>query len=623
MQRALKPGVLQAKLTINQPGDVYEQEADRVAAQVMSTPASEGRRRVAPGVHSSGGCVQRMCKECEEEQKTPPTVQRMCSHCAEEIKHPPALQTKRDAASIAEVTPELSSRIRSLQGSGSPLPGAPREFFESRFNRDFSSVRVHTDPVSACALQARAYTVGRDIVFGAGEYAPDTSTGKTLLAHELAHVVQQTGPSHRALRNSGPAIAPKLSESIQRAGDPLAIPLGFACPTDLAPSHPTGTDILFGSDKTTITTTHTRDLTAFVATWLAGGGTDDILVHGFASSDGDQGHNWTLSCDRAQAVQSELIRLGVPSVRISIVAHGASTDFGAGAAPNRHAVVETTGRGILPVVIGTLTAHDNFSGRSVTKFGVGETIDLSFVSIPPRPAADFGGLEWALVSGGGTLTGVTNVGTGTYTAPATAGTVKLELRVAGGATAGSVISTHTISIVIPSAVRLVAVPGTAPNFGGWGNPPIAAGTWGAGFQANVFVDPKDVSFQGVVFGEGTIAPVTSGSFLSVFGTHPSNTFGPGHGGNATTGTPVSPPQDGIWNWRGPVGTVPPFGTPFCGSADFLWKIPWEFSVAGGPRTAFAAGFTANHHVTSSLFCQATIEKAGAGPFCRNIDGTTC
>src|SRR5215469_9523016 len=87
MQRALKPGVLQAKLTINQPGDVYEQEADRVAAQVMSTPASEGRRRVAPGVHSSGGCVQRMCKECEEEQKTAPTVQRMCSHCAEEIKH--------------------------------------------------------------------------------------------------------------------------------------------------------------------------------------------------------------------------------------------------------------------------------------------------------------------------------------------------------------------------------------------------------------------------------------------------------------------------------------------------------------------------------------------------------
>jgi hypothetical protein len=384
--------------------------------------------------------------------------------------------------------------------------------------------------------------------------------------------------------------------------------------------------VLFSTGGSTITSDHTRQLTAFLTTWLGAGGTDDILVHGYASTEGEQGPNWTLSCDRAEAVQAELVRLGVPAVRISVVAHGASTDFGSSRAPNRHAVVSTSAAGPSPLVAGNLTPRDNFAGRSTTRFGVGEVVDLSFVSLPPSPAADFGGLEWHLVAGGGALAGVTNVGTATYTAPATAGAVRLELRVAAGATAGRVIATEAITIVIPSGVSMTAVPGSAPNFGGWGAPPIPAGTWGVGFQANVFVNPKDVSFQGVVFGEGTAAGVVTpaGSFLSSFAgvVHPVNTFGPGHAGNATTGTPVSPPPDGIWMHSvAPTGTV--LGVPICGASDFLWAIPWEFSVAGGPRTRFAGGSTANHHVTSTILCDATIEKAGAGPFCRRIDGTTC
>jgi hypothetical protein len=162
-----------------------------------------------------------------------------------------------------------------------------------------------------------------------------------------------------------------------------------------------------------------------------------------------------------------------------------------------------------------LTARDNFASRSATRFGVGEIIDLNFFSFPVRPAADFGGLQWVLVSGGGTLApSATNDGTGTYTAPATGGPVQLELRVATGATAGRVISAHTITIVIPSAVRMTAVPGTAPSFTPSG--PIAAGTWGAGFQASPFIEPRDVSFTGAMFGEGTVAAVVTpaGSFLS-------------------------------------------------------------------------------------------------------------
>jgi hypothetical protein len=67
---------------------------------------------------------------------------------------------------------------------------------EARFGHDFSRVRVHADAraaVSARAVGAAAYTVGRDVVFGAGRYAPGTAEGRSLLTHELTHVVQQAG----------------------------------------------------------------------------------------------------------------------------------------------------------------------------------------------------------------------------------------------------------------------------------------------------------------------------------------------------------------------------------------------------------------------------------------------
>jgi Domain of unknown function (DUF4157) len=82
-----------------------------------------------------------------------------------------------------------------FQGKGEPLPAPEREFFEPRLDYDFGSVRVHHGSeatASALSLKARAYTYGRDIVFGAGEYSPRTPGGRGLLAHELAHVVQQS-----------------------------------------------------------------------------------------------------------------------------------------------------------------------------------------------------------------------------------------------------------------------------------------------------------------------------------------------------------------------------------------------------------------------------------------------
>lgn len=164
VQRLVRSGAIRAKLRVNGPGDLYEQEADRVAEQVMrmSDPIANGRK-----VNSG---------QLEEE---------------EEI-----LQTREASGGTSEVSPNIEAQINSVRGGGQPLPKSVRNFFEPRFGADFGQVRVHTDDVaeqSAQDLNAHAYTVGRNIVFDAGSFAPGTQEGRRLLAHELTHVVQQGG----------------------------------------------------------------------------------------------------------------------------------------------------------------------------------------------------------------------------------------------------------------------------------------------------------------------------------------------------------------------------------------------------------------------------------------------
>ncbi len=430
-------GVLQAKLTIGKANDPFEQEADRVAGEVMRTSADTAISNLAP---SDGKVVQRKCScgggtgGCDKCKKKQLSLKR------------------RDGVGSSGQLAEIPSSIHEvLSGGGQPLDNASRAFMEPRFGYDFSPVRVHTNSAAARAardVSALAFTVGNHIAFAAGQYRPGSEKTNRLLAHELAHVVQQGGAEPQGQQHDqsptvseqGQALHRKVSNVIQRAGDPLAIPPAFACPTDLVPGAPAGTDILFPTADATITPAHTALLTAFVAAWVASGGTDDILVHGYASTPGDQDMNWTLSCSRAQAVEAELIRLGVPAVNIDIVAHGESTDFGASAAANQHAVVSTSAAGIFsnPFIFTTFTPRDDFAGRSHSRVGVGEIVDLDFFSLPPRPAADFGGLTWVVAAGTGALSAVTNIGTATYTAPALADpAVRLELRVATGATAGA------------------------------------------------------------------------------------------------------------------------------------------------------------------------------------------
>ncbi|MFN6451580.1 MAG: DUF4157 domain-containing protein [Nostoc sp. EfeVER01] len=162
----------QTKLTVNQPGDVYEQEADRVAQQVMQTMSEPVSKQ----------SVQREALPEEEELQMKSLADTNIS-------------LQRQGGGVA-ATSDLETSIQQERGSGQPLSDDIRQPMEQSFGTDFSAVKIHTDSRSDQlnqSIQARAFTTGQDIFFRQGEYAPESHGGKELLAHELTHVVQQNG----------------------------------------------------------------------------------------------------------------------------------------------------------------------------------------------------------------------------------------------------------------------------------------------------------------------------------------------------------------------------------------------------------------------------------------------
>jgi Domain of unknown function (DUF4157) len=156
---------LQTKLKVNEPGDIYEQEADRIANQVMAIPAH-------PAVSGAPLRIQRFSEQSNGRMDGVP-----------------------------------ASVDQALAGPGRPLEPALRQDMEQRFGYDFSGVRVHTGAAtekSAREVNAHAYTAGQDIVFDKGLFAPGTQEGRRLIAHELTHVVQQRGSSARIQRAPTP-----------------------------------------------------------------------------------------------------------------------------------------------------------------------------------------------------------------------------------------------------------------------------------------------------------------------------------------------------------------------------------------------------------------------------------
>jgi hypothetical protein len=194
-----KQPILLPKLTVNQPGDRYEREADRIAEQVIRLPDEEALHRAPPP-------VQRVASA---------DVNPQTELLTRDEEHPLPVDKATGAAS--EVTGEVAATIAALPGTGRPLAASELSFFEPRFGHDFSQVRVHTDAratAAARALRARAFTVGRELVFSAGQYAPETSAGRELLAHELTHVVQQGATAVRGNHvrdNSSPLTAETIN----------------------------------------------------------------------------------------------------------------------------------------------------------------------------------------------------------------------------------------------------------------------------------------------------------------------------------------------------------------------------------------------------------------------------
>jgi len=128
------------------------------------------QRKCDCGQHTGGG----ECEECKKKKKETP------------------LQRRAEGWGAPTIAPPIVHDV--LSSAGQPLDSGTRALMESRFRRDFSQVRVHTDErsaESARAVSAHAYTVGRHVVFGAGRYAPQTTSGRALLSHELTHVAQQ------------------------------------------------------------------------------------------------------------------------------------------------------------------------------------------------------------------------------------------------------------------------------------------------------------------------------------------------------------------------------------------------------------------------------------------------
>lgn len=201
---------IQPKLTVNEPGDKYEKEAERVADAVMRMSDPAANVDIHEEVPSDR--IQRMCPRCRRRHRQGKPLD--CEECEAE------LQRKESSEETSIGDAETRRQIQSVRDGGRPLPNSVRSFFGSRFGRDFSDVRVHTGSEAdeaAQSINAKAFTAKQDIVFRSGAYRPQTQSGKKLLAHELTHVVQQTGgwsqePSGR--RGEGSTTNPKQTGSL-------------------------------------------------------------------------------------------------------------------------------------------------------------------------------------------------------------------------------------------------------------------------------------------------------------------------------------------------------------------------------------------------------------------------
>ena len=211
--------LVQTKLSIGQPGDKYEREADMMAEHVVSrsagSPAVQSKCSACEAEEKGPVLTKLQRQAMEEEEEMQMKVQRQGMQEEEEMQmkvqrmgqtdHPEGFVDEEEmmlnqptqlksGGAPAEASMDLEGRLQQHKGGGAPLRPETQHEMSSAFGADFSRVRVHTGSSAVQMnkeLSAQAFTHGSDVYFNSGKYDPDSGEGKKLLAHELTHVVQQ------------------------------------------------------------------------------------------------------------------------------------------------------------------------------------------------------------------------------------------------------------------------------------------------------------------------------------------------------------------------------------------------------------------------------------------------
>ena len=191
---------VQMKMTVNKPGDKFEQEADKMADKVMRMPAPASPIKEEKLQRQPADKLQK--KDDEKIQKAPAATEKF---------------QRKAGDSAPAVGANVQSAIQNQTAGGQPLSADVRSYMEPRFGADFSNVRIHNDPEAAGLsnqLSARAFTYQNHVFFSRDQYQPGTSEGKQLLAHELTHTIQQGHSIQRSPQVSTTTTPPP----IQRLG---------------------------------------------------------------------------------------------------------------------------------------------------------------------------------------------------------------------------------------------------------------------------------------------------------------------------------------------------------------------------------------------------------------------
>jgi outer membrane protein OmpA-like peptidoglycan-associated protein len=256
--------------------------------------------------------------------------------------------------------------------------------------------------------------------------------------------------------------------SIQRVADKSDVP-PMDCTADPGPGAPVGTNVMFGQSDRALDSTDKGIIVAEHTAWLARGGIDTITIDGFASSEGAARDNWTLSCDRAKAVQAHFVTLGVPASMITTIAHGETEEFSTTSrTPNRRAVIRTVA-GTAP----SLIIFPIMFRASLNRVAPGRTVPVLILAagLPAGRTIDLdiqgsGGANGTATVAPATIAGtaIVDVTGGTQTTPGSPGNLRLRARM-GGLTLGTSAGFTVAAWPADFSVSLNADVNTATSLG--------------------------------------------------------------------------------------------------------------------------------------------------------------